>query len=95
MERIQFRDRGTGEGQGESERGVYLAAGYMRVFDNTQFNHDAVLRMAKMGREAIKGAGFNRSMVRRAARAVGRHERYKGRMGGLERLYEVAMKGLG
>ena len=73
----------------------YLAATYMRVCDNTQYNHDAVLRMAKIGREARLGAGFTRQMVREAARKVWRHERYGGRVRGLERLYGVAMKGLG
>jgi hypothetical protein len=89
-----FAIAAPGRDNGKANVG-YLAAGYMRVFDNTQFDHDAVMRMAKMGREAIKGAGFKRSMVRRAARAVGRHERYRERIEGLEKLYGIAMKGLG
>lgn len=67
----------------------------MRVLDNTQHNHDATLQIANMGREAIKGARFTKSMVRNAMRTVRRHERYQGRLEGLEKLYEVAMKGLG
>jgi hypothetical protein len=73
----------------------YLAAGFMRVLDNTQLNHDGVLQIANMGREAIEGASFTKTMVRNAWRTVQRHERYKESLGGLERLYEIAMKGLG
>ena len=91
---VSYAIAAPGRDRGKANVG-YLAAGFMRVLDNTQHNSDGVLQIANMGREAIEGANFKRGMMRTAWRTVQRHERYKNRLGGLERLYEIAMKGLG
>jgi hypothetical protein len=73
----------------------YLAAAFMRICDNCQHYHDAVIHIAKMGREAIKGARFSKTMVRQAARAVWRHPKYTQGLRDLHGLYMMAMKGMG
>ena len=59
----------------QTHRG-HLTAAFMRVRDNSQFEFLAMLQIAQMAREARDGAGYSRTAVNRAARAMKVHERY-------------------
>jgi hypothetical protein len=64
----------------------HLMGGFTRVMDNCQFPHTAMLGVREMAYEAIEGAGYSKTQVVKAVRALRAHPRYKERCDGFRHM---------